>query len=166
LVAPEPGELHHLAATMASELFWRDGWDVSCEFPSTDRDLGRLVQERWFDVLELSLSTALRRERAMTAMGITIKAAQAASLNPALMIIVDGRAFVERPRTYQDVGADAGCVSVVDAVPAAHRLLATRAGGADGVDSTQLRARRRSRSDAVAASSLRLFERKFRSTVF
>ncbi len=151
---------------MASELFWRDGWDVSCEFPSTDRDLGRLVQERWFDVLELSLSTALRRERAMTAMGITIKAAQAASLNPALMIIVDGRAFVERPRTYQDVGADAGCVSVVDAVPAAHRLLATRAGGADGVDSTQLRARRRSRSDAVAASSLRLFERKFRSTVF
>jgi hypothetical protein len=129
LVAPEPGEPHGLAAAMASELFWRDGWDVSCEFPSTDGDLGRLVHDRWFDVLELSLSTAIRRERAMTAMGITIKAAQAASLNPALMIIVDGRAFVERQRTYRDVGADAGCVSVVESVPAAHRLLATLAGG-------------------------------------
>ncbi len=166
LVAPEPGEPHSLSAAMASELFWRDGWDVSCEFPSTDGDLGRLVHERWFDVLELSLSTAVRREQAVAAMGITIKAAQAASLNPALMIVVDGRAFVERSRTYLDVGADAGCVSVVEAVPAAHRLLATLARASKDIDAPQLRLRRRSRADAVAASSLRLFERKFRSTVF
>jgi hypothetical protein len=163
LVAPEPGEPHTLAAAMASELFWRDGWDVSCEFPSNDGDLGRLVRERWFDVLELSLSTAVRREQALSAMGITIRAAQAASMNPALMVIVDGRAFVERPRTYLDVGADAGCVSVVEAVPAAHRLLATRASHAGAA--TPLRARRQ-RSDAAASSSLRLFERRFRSTVF
>jgi hypothetical protein len=166
LVAPEPGESHHLSAAMASELFWRDGWDVSCEFPSTDGDLGRLVQERWFDVLELSLSTALRREQALTTMGITIRAAQAASLNPALMVIVDGRAFVERPRTYLDVGADAGCVSVVDALPAAHRLLATRTGASERADAGQKRAARRSRAAAAAASSLRLFEQRFRSTVF
>jgi len=166
LVAPEPGEPHALSATMASELFWRDGWDVSCEFPSTDGDLGRLVHERWFDVLELSLSTALSREPALTAMGITIKAAQAASLNPALMIIVDGRAFVERTRTFHDVGADAGCVSVVEAVPAAHRLLATLAGASKDADSRVQRVPRRARAESAAASSLRLFERRFRSTVF
>jgi hypothetical protein len=164
LVAPEPGEPHALSAAMASELFWRDGWDVSCEYPSTDVDLGRLVQERWFDVLELSLSTALRREQALTAMGITIKAVQAASLNPALMVIVDGRAFVERSRSYLDVGADAGCVSVVEAVPAAHRLLATLASEPKRGKAQRLGAG--SPSESAAASSLRLFERRFRSTVF
>jgi hypothetical protein len=165
LIAPEPGEPHNLSAAMASELFWRDGWDVSCEFPLTDGDLGKLVHERWFDVLELSLSTALKREQALAAVGITIKAAQAASLNPALMVIVDGRAFVERPRTYLDVGADAGCVSVVETVPAAHRLLAALAGEGGATQPKRVTARRVP-SNAAAASSLRLFERRFRSTVF
>jgi len=160
LIAPEPGESEGLGTAMASELFWRDGWDVSCEFPTSDGELGRSLQTRWFDVLELSLSPALRSERGFAAMGSTIRAAHAASLNPALMIIVDGRAFFERPQSFRDVGADAACVTVVEAVPAAHRLLTAL------TERSGKGARSATRREAAAASSLRLFERQFRSTVF
>lgn len=123
LIAPQPGEPHGLTAAMDSELFWRDGWDVSCEYPTTDNALRGLVRDHWFDVLDLSLSNALLREQELQAMGVTIRAVQAASLNPALAILVEGRPFFERPRAYLDVGADLGCVSSTDAVLTAQRLL-------------------------------------------
>jgi len=164
LIAPEPGESDGLGTAMSSELFWRDGWDVSCEFPTSDDELGRSLGNHWFDVLDLSLGTAVRSERALATMTTTIRAAQAASLNPALMVIVDGRAFFETPQSFRDVGADAGCVTVVEAVPAAHRLLAAVT---QRTNAGKPATRHRTRSDAAAAaSSIRLFERQFRSTVF
>jgi hypothetical protein len=161
LIASQPGEPHGLGAAMASELFYRDGWDVSCEFPATDEGLRNLVHDRWFDVLDLSLSSAMRREEQLLAMRATIRTAQAASLNPALAIIVDGRAFVEHPRAYLDVGAHAGCVTVVEAIPAAQRLL-----GMLAERDTQTALPQTSREAGLAAASLKLFERRFRSTVF
>jgi hypothetical protein len=108
---------------MASELFWRDGWDVSVESPTSDTMLTDLVHDHWFDVLDLSLSGAYRREDQLQAMSVSVRAAQAASLNPALAVIVNGRAFVERPSSYFAVGADAACVTVVESVGIAQRLL-------------------------------------------
>jgi methanogenic corrinoid protein MtbC1 len=123
LVAPQPGEPHGLNATMCSELFQRYGWQVSSEIPSSDEDIREMLHEQWFDVLELSLSGALLRERELPALRLTIRAARDASKNPALAVIVDGRSFFERPRAFQDVGADVGCGSPSEAVPAAERLL-------------------------------------------
>ena len=123
LIAPQPGEPHGLTASMGSELFWRDGWDVSCEFPTTDNALRGLVRDQWFDVLDLSFSSALPRDQELNAMRLTIRAAQASSQNPALAILVEGRSFFEQPRAYLDVGADIGCVSATDAVLTAQRLL-------------------------------------------
>ncbi len=123
LVAPQPGEQHGVNAAMTSELFWRDGWDVQFESPTDDSMLKDLVHDTWFDVLDLSLSGAYRREDSLQAMGASVRAAQAASLNPALAVIVHGRAFVERPSTYFGVGADAASVTVIDSVAIAQRLL-------------------------------------------
>jgi hypothetical protein len=123
LVAPQPGEPHGLNATMCSELFERDGWDVSCAFPSSDALLNDLVHERWFDVLDLSFSGALCRDRQLNAMRLTIRAAQAASLNPALAVLVDGRTFFEQPLAFLTAGADVGCGRMMDTVPAAEHLL-------------------------------------------
>jgi len=123
LIAPQPGEPHGLAAAIDSELFWRDGWDVSCEFPSSDNALRGLVRDQWFDVLDLSLSNALLRDHELQAMRVTIRAVQACSMNPALAILVEGRSFFERPRAYLEVGADIGCVTGTDAVLTAERLL-------------------------------------------
>ncbi len=99
---------------IASEMFWRAGWDVHCEFPDTDEALGQLVHDRWFDVLDLSLSGAFAREHRLPAMAASIRAAHAHSLNPALTVIVDGRVFNEQPGAYADVGADAGMASAQD----------------------------------------------------
>ncbi len=127
LLAPPPGETHMLGAAMASELFWRDGWCVHCEFPATTRALRRLVHEHWFDVLALSMSSALRREERLQDLAQNIREAYAASLNPNLTVVVDGRLFFERPQAYRQVGADAACVSSAYIVAVAERLLDARA---------------------------------------
>jgi hypothetical protein len=119
LVAPSPRESHLLGSVIASEMFWRAGWDVHCEFPATDEALGQLVHERWFDVLDLSLSAVFAREHSLPAMAASIRAAHAQSLNPALTVIVDGRVFHERPLAFSEVGADASVASAQDIAPAA-----------------------------------------------
>ena len=108
---------------MSSEVFDRNGWDVTCEFPNADQSLLDTVHERWFDVLKLSQSGSLRRDGRLISLRDTIDAARLASLNPALMVVVDGRTFAETPRVYQAVHADAVSCSVLDAVPIAERLL-------------------------------------------
>jgi hypothetical protein len=124
LVALQPGELHGLDATMSSELFFRDGWDVSYITPTDDNDLRRILHEEWFDVLDLSLSTALRRDAHLPCLRSTIRAARDASLNAALAVIVGGRSFFERPDAYRGVGADAGCATCIDGITAAHAITA------------------------------------------
>lgn len=121
LIAPSPNEPHLLGSAIASELFGRAGWNVSCEFPRTDAALGRLVHDRWFDVLDLSLSGVFRREHRLPAMAASIRAAHAQSCNPALTVIVDGRVFHEQPDAWEAVGADGGSHSAMDVVASAQR---------------------------------------------
>ena len=106
LVAPSPREPHLLGSAIASEMFWRAGWEVRCEFPDSDAVLSQLVRERWFDVLDLSLSASFSREHRLPAMAASIRAARAHSLNPALTVIVNGRVFYERPQADTEVSAD------------------------------------------------------------
>ena len=118
LVAPTPHEPHLLGSVIASEIFWRAGWEVSCEFPESDAALNQLLQERWFDVLDLSLSGAFTREHRLPAMEASIRAAHAHSLNPALTVIVDGRVFFENAQAHELVGADSGAASAIDVAAA------------------------------------------------
>jgi hypothetical protein len=119
LVAPSPREPHLLGCVIASEMFWRAGWDVRCEFPDSDAALNQLLHDRWFDVLDLSLSSAYSREHCLPAMATSIRAAHAHSLNPALTVIVDGRVFHEQPQAGARVGAHASAHSARDLVSAA-----------------------------------------------
>ena len=106
LVAPQPGETHGLGATLDSELLGRMGWDTRSEFPANDAALQALLAGAWFDVLDLSLSTALRREELLPRLAITIAAARIASLNPGLVIVAGGRDFAETAGAAESVGAD------------------------------------------------------------
>jgi hypothetical protein len=56
---------------------------------------------------------------------VTIDEARASSLNPALIVMVDGRTFAERPHIYRAVHANATSFSALDAAPIAERLLET-----------------------------------------
>jgi hypothetical protein len=116
LVAPQPGEGHLLGAQLDAELLWQAGWDTHREFPATDLDLQALVSETWFDVLDLSLSPSLQRCDGLPSMAETISGARAASLNPALTVVVGGRTFFERCELSASVGADASTMSALQVV--------------------------------------------------
>jgi hypothetical protein len=106
LIAPEPGEFHRLGAALDSEVLWNVGWNPHCEYPADDHALEDILAATWFDVLDLSLSAAFRRERWLPRLAKTIAAARHASRNPTLVVIVGGRVFAEHLAIGRQVGAD------------------------------------------------------------
>ena len=123
LLATQPGEAHMLGVGLAAQFFWQAGWHVVCEFPASDDALSALVNRRWFDLLDLSLSGVFTREHRLLAMSKTIAAARAASQNPALVVLVNGRVFLNRPELAVVVGANAAYSRVGQAVGKANRIL-------------------------------------------
>lgn len=93
LVVPQPGEAHILGASLDAELLWRAGWNPQVEFPTSSGALDSLVASTWIDALDLSMSTAFRREHRLGQLTETIAHARTASLNPDLVVVVSGRAF-------------------------------------------------------------------------
>lgn len=123
LVVPQPGEAHILSAALDAEMLWRAGWNPHLDFPSSSGALDALLANTWVDALDLSMSTALRREHRLGQLGETIAHARLASLNPNLVIVVSGRAFVnagseataQSGAAGRGVGADASFGSAIDA---------------------------------------------------
>jgi len=111
LVVPLPGELHGLAAAFDSEAMWQRGWAPQSEFPTDDKALEQLLTGHWYDVLDLTLSVALRREHWLPRMAHTIRLARRASLNPALVVVVGGRIFAEQGAQAGAVEADGASVT-------------------------------------------------------
>jgi MerR family transcriptional regulator, light-induced transcriptional regulator len=125
LVATQPGEPHMLGMRLDAEFFWRAGWDVMCEFPATDEELENLVREQWFDVLDLSLSSAFQRDHRLAAMTATIQAVRRVSFNPDIRVMVCGRVFLEHPEFSLLIGADVGCSTAAKVVTRAESVLKT-----------------------------------------
>ena len=123
LVAPEPGELHRLGAALDSDVLAHAGWSPTCECPVDDQALRDLVAGHWFDALALSLSASFSREDQLPRLSESIAQARRASLNPDLVVIVAGRAFVDRERSGQSVGADLATTSSLDVDRSILRLL-------------------------------------------
>ncbi len=122
LLATQPGEPHMLGVGLAAQFFWQAGWNVLCEFPASDTALATLVNRRWFDLLDLSLSGVFTREHRLLEVGRTINAARAASQNPAMVVLVNGRVFLNRPELAVVVGANAAYSRVGQAVGKANRM--------------------------------------------
>ena len=110
LVAPMPGEMHLLGASLDAEALWEAGHDTRIRFPDTGVALQRLVAGTWFDALDLTMSLAFRREHRMPCMEETIATVRRASRNPALLVMAGGRVFHDRAAAGGEVGAD-GAVS-------------------------------------------------------
>jgi methanogenic corrinoid protein MtbC1 len=114
LVVPEPGEIHSLTAALDSDALWQAGWSPQNEFPASDEALQDLMADSWFDALDLSLSTALRREHWLPRVAKTIALARRASRNPALIVVVGGRVFAEDIGASARVGADGSMRTALD----------------------------------------------------
>jgi hypothetical protein len=108
LVVPQPGELHLLGAALDAESLYQQGWQPKAEFPSSDAALQDMVSNTWYDALDLTLSTAFKREHWLPRVADTIAHVRSASRNPALVIIVGGRVFTENAEPAKRVTADAG----------------------------------------------------------
>ena len=106
LIAPEPGELHRLGAALDSTVLRKAGWAPHSEYPDDDNALRDMLSSNWFDVLDLSLSAAFRRDQDLPRVAHTIAEARRASQNPALVVVVGGRVFVEEKAAMNAVGAD------------------------------------------------------------
>jgi hypothetical protein len=106
LIVPEPGEMHLLGAALDSTILDGAGWAPRREFPRNDNALQDLVSSSWFDVLDLSLSVALRREHWLPRVTQTIAHARRASQNPQLLVVVGGRVFAEQADAGTNVGAN------------------------------------------------------------
>ena len=111
LVAPLPGEIHILGATLDAEALWQAGHDTRVRFPSTEQALERIVATNWFDAIDLSLSPAFSREHRIDRMSHIIDSVRRASKNPALVVIAGGRAFYDRTASSTNVHADASSTS-------------------------------------------------------
>ena len=117
LVSPSPRETHMLGATVLGGFFRRAGWSVQAEFPQNDADLIGLVSSHWFDALALTLSDVFTRRERLAALVKTITDVRAASRNPAMAVLVGGRAFrMLREQEPEQVGADVHYASASDAV--------------------------------------------------
>jgi hypothetical protein len=114
LIAPEPGELHQFGAALDSEVMWNAGWAPHSAFPSDDKALQDMLAGTWFDALDVSLSAAFRREHWLPRLTRTIADARRASQNPALVVLVGGRIFVEQKTARTQVGADAASMTALD----------------------------------------------------
>jgi len=133
LVAPLPGEIHLLGATLGAEAVWKAGWETHVRFPSTEEALKKIVATNWFDAIDLSLSPSMQREHRLAGMEQMIASVRRASRNPALIVVAGGRAFYDRLASNADVGADAVHRSATELASAvAH---AERDAGVDGARS-------------------------------
>ena len=123
LVVPQPGEVHVLGAMLDAQSLYQQGWQPQAEFPASDNALENMVSNTWFDALDLTLSTAFKREHWLPRVAQTIARVRAASRNPALIIIAGGRVFSETSGEIggvdhvNSVSADATSSTASDVAP-------------------------------------------------
>lgn len=97
-----PGEQHTLGLVMVAEFFVRAGWWTDLGHPVSEADLLQSVRGEWYDVVGVSMACdgslpRLKRE---------VQAIRRASRNPAVRLMVGGRAFDADPALVRRVGAD------------------------------------------------------------
>jgi len=115
-----PGEQHSFGVSIVAEFFVRAGWDVWSEPVATDAELAGVLHDHWFAVLGLSVGCDAQVPRLRD----LIRSVRRASRNPAIAVMVGGRALVERPELAATVGADATATDGRQAALQAETLLA------------------------------------------
>ena len=103
LLLPCPGEQHTFGLVMVGEFFRRAGWDVSGGPTEIRLDVSSLVQGERFDVVGLSLAG----DTHLAELSQCIRAVRQRSLNPDVVILVGGPAFLIHPEYVEQVQADA-----------------------------------------------------------
>jgi methylmalonyl-CoA mutase cobalamin-binding subunit len=112
LLLPAPGEQHSFGVSVVADAFRADGWWVRSAPAASRSQLQRLVQDEWFDVIGLSVSS----ERFLKGLPTCIRAVRETSCNPRSFVMLGGVAVICQPERARFLGADAVAEDAVNAL--------------------------------------------------
>lgn len=118
-----PGEQHTLGLVMVAEFFVREGWWTDLGHPVSQSEMLHSVRSEWYDVVGVSMAC----DSSLPRLKRDLQAIRRTSRNPAVRVMVGGRAFDDDPRLVRRVGADATAGDARGAPAAAALLLADAA---------------------------------------
>lgn len=119
LFSPLPGDQHSFGALIVEEIFARAGWKSEALIEPKRRELLRLVSEKSFDLVGLTISN----DCPSAALSNLISAIRTVSANPQVSVLIGGRAVNEKPDLVEEVGADGTAVDAEAALKLAARLV-------------------------------------------
>jgi methanogenic corrinoid protein MtbC1 len=113
LLATAPGEQHMLSTALLADQFTDAGWQVEMAFPDSKDALANQIAQQGHDAVDIALSDALPRQRALAKLRETVEASRKASPGHLVVVSVGGRMFAEASASAASVGADHArqCVS-------------------------------------------------------
>jgi hypothetical protein len=106
LLAPALGEPHMLSTTMLADQFTDAGWRVEMAFPRWREELANQIAMQGHDAVDIALSDALPRERALMRLRETVEHCCKASPEHLMVVSVGWRILAEASATVASVGAD------------------------------------------------------------
>jgi methanogenic corrinoid protein MtbC1 len=129
LMLTMPGEQHSFGVAMVERFLGAGGWRVASERETSPPLLAHLVEQRWFAVAGIALSSRCNLAKAASA----IAAIRAHSCNSKIGVMVGGPVFSTDPGLAEAVGADGTAATAITAVVLAQKLLdrAIAAGAAE-----------------------------------
>lgn len=106
LLATVPGEPHMLSTAMLADQFTDAGWRVEMAFPPSKEALANQIAAQGHDALDVALSDALPRQRALLRLRETVEHCRKAAADHLVVVSVGGRMFAEASASAAMVGAD------------------------------------------------------------
>ncbi len=120
LIAAMPGDQHSFGALMVEEIFSRAGWESEVLFESKQNKLLEILAKRDFDLVGLTVTNDCPSGE----LAGLVSAIRSVSRNPAVRVIVGGRAINANPTLAVAAGADGTATDAVSAVALAEQLMA------------------------------------------
>lgn len=112
LLATAPGEPYMLSTAMLADQFTDAGWRVEMAFPGSKEALANQIAQQGHDAVDIALSDALPRQRALMHLRETVEHCRKASTDNLAVVSVGGRMFAEATASAATVGADHARCSV------------------------------------------------------
>lgn len=121
LFAPIPGDQHSFGALMMDEVFSRAGWESEVLFEPKRAELLEIIASQSFDVVGLTVSN----DCPSGDLAGLVSAIRSVSRNPALRVLIGGRAINADPTLAVAAGADGTATDAIAAVELAEQMVAT-----------------------------------------
>lgn len=119
LFSPMPGDQHSFGALMVEEVFARAGWQSEVLIEPQRLELLQIIGERNFDIIGLTVSCGWPS----AALADLIRSIRSVSRNPAVKVLIGGRAIIACPGLVAETGADGTAADAQSALALAQQLV-------------------------------------------